>query len=224
MTTTPEVKPAPEPTPSPDPAATGAKEFGFDLALPGTWWAIPVADPAETERAVAGIVSGTIGRRDEDARLRAELRARFLYAADRARSSGAVQLHLCREVMPDVPLPASLTVYWPRIALRASDDPAEALRAVLGSISASSDAGVENLGDDDRVFPCGSAVRRSRLVEAEPDSPEAGVRTVEIDYWIATPSHRVLLLSFACGLPELAEGLAELFDLVVATVGWTGRA
>jgi len=208
-------------TPGADRAST---EFGFDVALPGTWWAIPVADPAETERAVGDIVSTTIGRRDQDARLRADLRTRFLYAADRARSSGAVQLHLCREVMPDVPLPASLTVYWPRIALRASEDPAEAVRAVLGSVTEASDSGVENLGDDDRAFPCGAAVRRSRIVTAEAGSPEEGVRTLEIDYWIATPSNRVLLLSFACGLPDLADGLAELFDLVVATVGWTGRA
>ncbi|TAJ46854.1 MAG: hypothetical protein EPO52_15075 [Herbiconiux sp.] len=222
MTTSPEAGPEANPTSSR--AATGSTEFGFDVALPGTWWAIPVADPAETERAVGDIVSATIGRRDQDARLRAELRARFLYAADRARSSGAVQLHLCREVMPDVPLPATLTVYWPRIALRASDDPVEALRGVLGTITEASDAGAENLGDDDRAFPCGAAVRRRRIVTAEPGSPEEGVRTVEIDYWIATPSHRVLLLSFACGLPDLAEQLASLFDLVVTTLTWTPRA
>ena len=208
----------------PDHAANGSREFGFDVALPGTWWAIPVAEPAEAERAVGDIVSETIGRRDQDARLRAELRTRFLHAADRARSSGAVQLNLCREVMPDVPLPATLTVYWPRIALRSSDDPEAALRAVLGTITEASDAGVENLGDDNVAFPCGAAVKRRRIVTAEADSPEHGVRTVEVDYWIATPSRRVLLLSFACGLPGLAEELADLFDLVVTTLTWTDRA
>lgn len=215
---------SPEAQPVPDHSANGSAGFGFDVTLPGTWWSIPVADPAETDRAVGDLVSATIGRRDQDALLRAELRSRFLHAAGRARSSGAVQLHLCREVMPDVPFPATLTVYWPRIALRASEEPAEALRAVLGPVTEARDAGVENVGDDDIAFPCGAAVKRRRIVTAEADSPEHGVRTVEIDYWIATPSRRVLLLSFACGLPELAEELANLFDLVVTTLSWTDHA
>lgn len=201
-------------------------ENGFDIALPGSWWTIPVADPAETERAVSALVSEAIGRRDQDARVRAELRTRFLYAADRARSTGAVQLHLCRELMPDVPLPASLTVYWPRITLSgnaaghgAANTDAVALRAVIGGVSAPGETGVESL--DDLDLPCGAVLRRTRIVAADPRSPEAGVRTLEVDYWFAPPSRRVLLLSFACGMPELADSLTELFDLMVATVGWT---
>ncbi|QJU54267.1 hypothetical protein SCB71_14050 [Herbiconiux sp. KACC 21604] len=204
------------------------RDGGFDFALPGDWWAVPVARAEETERAVTRLVRETVGRRDEDATARAELRSRFLFAADRARAAGATQLHLCREVMPGVPLPATLTVYHPRLTLRRlGPTPAEALRAVLGTIREPEPepepepvvgASADVAPDTDLEFPCGPAVRRVREVAAPADSPEAGITTLEVDYYLATPGDRVLLLSFACGLPTLAPQLTELFDLVVATV------
>lgn len=217
------------------------RDGGFDFALPGDWWAVPVAHAEETERAVAALVRDTVGRRDEDATARAELRSRFLFAADRARAAGATQLHLCREVMPGVPLPATLTVYHPRLSLRRlAPTPAAALRAVLGTVREPSGPGgepgrepgrdqggeqgrepaTELAPDADLELPCGPAVRRVREVAAPAGSPEAGLTTLEVDYYLATPGDRVLLLSFACGLPALAEQLTELFDLVVATVAW----
>ncbi len=202
------------------------RDGGFDFALPGDWWAVPVAHAEETERAVAALVRDTVGRRDEDATARAELRSRFLFAADRARAAGATQLHLCREVMPGVPLPATLTVYHPRLSLRRlGPTPAEALRAVLGTIREPEPepvvgASADVAPDTDLEFPCGPAVRRVREVAAPADSPEAGIATLEVDYYLATPGDRILLLSFACGLPALAPQLTELFDLVVATVSW----
>jgi hypothetical protein len=196
--------------------APASAENGFDFALPGTWWLVPVDDPAVAERSIARAVERAVGRRDEDARLRAELRARFTDVADRARTAGAAQVHLCHEIMPGVPLPATLTVYWPRLVLRASgeSDPGAALRAVLGPPD----------GDDVALddLPTGAGIRRTRVItgSAAPDGSAPDVTTVEVDYWLATPGGRVLLLSFACGMPLLADQLVELFDLVVRTTTW----
>lgn len=195
-----------------------AAETGFDFALPGTWWLVPVADPDVSVKAIGRAVEQAVGRRDADARLRAELRERFTDVADRARTAGAAQVHLCREVVPGVPLPGTLTVYWPRIALRASgeSDPAVALHRVLGAPDA--DTSEAELAD----LPTGAGIRRTRIVtgSAAPDGSAPDVTTVEVDYWLATPGGRVLLLSFACGLPLLADQLVELFDLVVRTTTW----
>jgi hypothetical protein len=189
-----------------------AAETGFDFALPGTWWEIPVDDEAASERAIDALVAQSFGRRDADANARHELRRRFRAAAARARSAGATRLHLCRELLPGVPLPASLTVYRPRIPLlpRVERTPLEQLEAVIEPVSGADDATIET--------PTGAVLRRVRDVEADADSAEAGIVTLRVDYWLVPPSRRPLLLSFACGLVGLRSDLVELFDLVIGTL------
>lgn len=193
-------------------------ETGYDLALPGTWWEIPVDDPSATNRAIDRIVGSAVGHRDEDATARNELRTRFRLAASRARTAGASRLHLCREVVVGVPFPASLTVYRPPIPLaeHGGRAPLDQLEAVVEAAAEPDDATLET--------PAGRVLRRVRVVEAEEGTPEEGLTTLRVDYWLVPPSRRVLLLSFACGLPELRDGLVELFDLVVNTVSWSAPA
>ncbi|WP_378146935.1 hypothetical protein ACFJGV_03740 [Cnuibacter sp. UC19_7] len=190
-------------------------ESGYDLALPGTWWEIPVDDEKASDRAIDRIIADAVGRRDEDATARQELRARFRLAATRARTAGASRLHLCREVVVGVPFPASLTAYRPPIPLVDRGE-----RTLLDQLEAVVDPAME---PDDVTLdvPAGRVLRRVRVVEADEGSPEEGLTTLRVDYWLVPPSRRVLLLSFACGLPELREGLVELFDLVVGTLAWS---
>lgn len=190
-------------------------ESGYDLALPGTWWEIPVDDEKASDRAIDRIIADAVGRRDEDATARQELRARFRLAATRARTAGASRLHLCREVVVGVPFPASLTAYRPPIPLvdRGERTPLDQLEAVVDPAMEPDDVTLD--------VPAGRVLRRVRVVEADEGSPEEGLTTLRVDYWLVPPSRRVLLLSFACGLPELREGLVELFDLVVGTLAWS---
>jgi hypothetical protein len=125
-----------------------------------------------------------------------------------------VRLHLCRELLPGVPLPASLTVYRPRIPLapRADRTLVEQLAAVIEPASGSDDATID--------LPSGTVMRRVREVQAEADSAEAGVDTLRVDYWLVPPSRRPLLLSFTCGLVGLRQELVELFDLVIRTLAF----
>ncbi|MCU1479681.1 MAG: hypothetical protein JWQ19_467, partial [Subtercola sp.] len=166
----------------------------FDVALPGEWMIIPLLSATAARAAVARIVAQGVGRRDEDARLRAELRASFTTAVDQARGAGATQLHLCRELVAGVPLPASLTVYWPRLSLAATreSDPLAALRKLLGPAPAaasgsgpapavvadpavgSTEPREERVSDVDLTdFAAGPTVRRTRLVTGRPAAPPA---------------------------------------------------
>jgi hypothetical protein len=193
-----------------------AAETGYDLALPGTWWEIPVDDEAASDRAIDAIIERAVGHRDADATARRDLRSRFRLAAARARTAGATRLHLCHELMPGVPLPASLTVYRPSIPLspRSPQSPFAQLEAVVPAASEEDDATLDARS--------GPVLRRVRVVAADAGSPEEGIATLQVDYWLVPPSRRPVLLSFACGMPELRSGLVELFDLVVQTLEWTG--
>jgi hypothetical protein len=192
-----------------------AAETGYDFALPGSWSELPVDDERACDAAIDQIVARAVGRRDQDVRARQELRARFRTAAARARTAGATRLHLCDELMPGVPLPASLTVYRPRIPLSpaAARTPLEQLEAVVEPAAEPDDARVE--------VPSGTALRRVREERADAGSAEDGLETLRVDYWLVPPSRKPLLLSFACGMPALRASLVELFDLVVATLSYS---
>jgi hypothetical protein len=189
-------------------------ETGYDFALPGSWAELPVDDAEACDTAIEALVLRSVGRRDQDARARRELRTRFRTAAARARTAGATRLHLCGELMPGVALPASLTVYRPRIPLSptAAQTPFAQLEAVVETAVEPEDAAIE--------LPSGTALRRVRAEHADAGSPEEGIQTLRVDYWLVPPSRRPLLMSFACGMPALRASLVELFDLVVATLVW----
>lgn len=189
---------------------------GFDLALPGSWWSIPLENEATAARAIRRLVAEVAGRSDHDARLRADLRRRFAAAARQAMSAEAKQLYLCREIVPGVMLPSSLTIYWPPLALPPGTPGAPGLRRLLGA---------PEDGQTEEEFAVADTVglRRDRLVVSPAgDSPaDPEVTTVEVGYWLVLPGgSRVVLLSFSCGMPLLRPDLVALFDLVVATLSW----
>lgn len=212
----------------------------FDLALPGAWWSIPLDDEATAARAIRRLVAETAGHRDEDARVRADLRRRFAAAAEQAMSAAASQLYLCREIVPGVMLPSSLTVYWPPLTLPPADPPSGTAPAPASGAAPAADLppgllalrrllGPPEGGQTEEPFTVADTVglRRDRLLTApadpdahdDADTPE--VTTVIVDYWLVLPdTPRPVLLSFACGMPLLRTELIALFDLVVATIRW----
>lgn len=220
---------------------TGAQP-DFDLALPGAWWSIPLDDEATAARAIRRLVAETAGHRDEDARMRADLRRRFAAAAEQAMSAAASQLYLCREIVSGVMLPSSLTVYWPPLTLPPADpSSAPGTSAASGTTGAAASdlppgllalrrlLGPPEAEQTEEPFTVADTVglRRDRLLTApaDPDAhddPEtAEITTVIVDYWLVLPeAPRPVLLSFACGMPLLRTQLIDLFDLVVATIRW----
>lgn len=195
----------------------------IEFLLPGRWSFIPLAHPEATKRVIAQLAEDTIGRSDEHARLRAELRARFTIITDKARGGGGQQLWLGEELAPGVPFPASITAFWPALAIRRQDDPedAEAVAAAIREL-----LGPAQEGAEEAALTVGgrAALRRAIVtrgpVTADPDAQE--VETVEVDYWIVRPDgRRMLVLSCTCGMPLLRDRLVELFDVIVSTLRWS---
>jgi hypothetical protein len=180
----------------------------IEFLLPGRWNFIPLARPEATKRVIARLAEDAVGRSDERAQLRAELRARFA---------------LSDELAPGVPFPASITAYWPALAIKRQEHPEDegaataAIRTLLGPAGEGTDEAELTVGGR-------AAVRRAVVskgpITADPDAQE--VETVEVDYWILQPDgRRVLVLSCACGMPLLRDRLVELFDVIVSTLRWS---
>ena len=84
------------------------------FALPGTWARIPLHSEAATLSSIRKMTEQLTNRIDEFATLRAELRARFVRAADVAKSGGATDLFIGLELGPGMPLPDRINQAMPR--------------------------------------------------------------------------------------------------------------
>jgi len=199
----------------------------FDLVLPGVWSHVPLVDEAEMRASIDRVVLRTVGRADSLAMQRRDLRERFLDVASSARSAGGQQLHLCREVFPGVPLPATLVVVWPGLQVRDDEDDEEAVRERLGAV-----LGPPASDEDEAPLVVGNrpALRRSRLSRGRPElrggSDAEGddvreIETVESRVFAIQPGGRVLILSYACGMPALRDDLVAVFDLVSMSLRWS---
>jgi Arc/MetJ family transcription regulator len=198
----------------------------IEFLLPGRWSFVPLAQPEATKKVIARLAEDAIGRADEHAQLRAEVRARFTLITDRARDGGGQQLWLGDELAPGVPFPATITAYWPALSIRPPDDPEDegavtaAIRHLVGPTDADADEAELTIGGR-------PALRRAAVsrgpVTADPDAQE--VETVEVDYWVVRPDgRRMLVIGCSCGMPMLRERLVELFDVIVTTLRWSEPA
>lgn len=106
-----------------------------EFVLPGTWRYVPVADAIASKRVVARVTEQAVGRTDDRAKLRADIRSRFTVAADRARDAGGEAMWICDEIMTGVPLPASIVLYRPPLVTRSAatvDERRVALHDLIG--------------------------------------------------------------------------------------------
>lgn len=181
------------------------------LLLPDTWWSVDLADPAHVRRSVDALVRRQVGRGDRRARLRAELRSRLHRTAGDARRAGGFLLAVSLMRASEHPIPASLTAYRaPR------GDGLESLEAEL--------AGLDSDALDLAVADRGDLLRRVWRRAGPTDLDAEDVEMLRADYWLALPdAPDLVLLSFSSPLVAAAEGLLELFDVIVATVGIPAR-
>lgn len=212
----------------------------FELALPGVWHFVPLIDEAQMRAALDRLVRRSIGTDDKLAAQRRAVRARFEDAARSARTAGGHQLHICDEVMPGVPLPATLVVLWPGLTVNDDDETDDVEE---GDEQAAEDAVRQRLAEllgppaddeDESALIVGPrpAIRRSRITRGRPDlrgasasdaAPGDDVReieTVESRVYAIQPGGRVLILSFSCGMPALRDDLVAVFDLIAMTLQW----
>lgn len=195
------------------------------LRLPGRWWQVPLHDQAEARTSLRGLVREQLGAADERARLRDALTRRMLESLEAAISGGGQSMHVALDIVPRIPLPATVTVSLVERPLAPSVGTAsERVLEVLdrGLVAAE----VEGLESRFRVAaPGGEAIRVHRvLAPTVEDDEEVTPRTLIADYWLAVPgTKRVVVVSCSTALAELQDEMLGLFDAIVVASRWRDR-
>lgn len=189
----------------------------LDFALPGTWSVLMLTGTdEEVRRAVHRFVESEIGRADDRAMIRADLRNHLWDSARRGRSIGARQMHFASSLF-GIPFPVSLTITWPaftlsEVAERPADERASRLDGLLSA------RGSTTVVQD----PVLGIVRTTSVKEWEAtdgNGESARMPLLEATYWLSLPDDgSVVLFSFSSALTQLKEPLMELLDAVIATV------
>ncbi|WP_448061170.1 hypothetical protein [Cellulomonas hominis] len=183
---------------------------GVSLLLPSSWWTVDLPDPDARARRVRTLVERSLGRADEAARLRADLRTRLGRAADQAAAAGGVLMAVSLMRVGDLPLPATLTVYRvPGLRLDAAG--IEALTATLREP-------VPEALDVAQGEDGSPVVRRVRLRRGDAELGAEDVTQLVVDYWRALGGGGpVVQLTFGTPMVQVTSAMLELFDTVVAS-------
>ncbi len=195
----------------------------FEFSLIGTWWSLPVADVAESERAIQRVLVEAIGRRDDRARLRRMLSERLTAIVADARTVHAEQLYFARDIAPGVPMPVSLGIYWPALRSLPADvaGSPKLARAALKAALAETDAAGAVRAQAESMVAAGAVLRRTYVSDSQVEEGAPVGRILRVDYWITSPaSDRFVLLSFSSQLAALEEQLLQLFDAIVSSIRW----
>jgi hypothetical protein len=187
------------------------------FVLPGSWSRVDLTTVDSMKVTVRRIVDDAVGRQDERARLRAELRKAIIDAATPARDRGAIEFHFARELTEGVPLSATLAVFLVPADLGSIDEmPASAIDMVVAD--AVMDSGSA------KAVPVSPGIKVTRTASRRRVPERNGVPSheiVEADYWISASSPaRIAVLSFSTALAELEDDMLTLFNAIVQTVRW----
>jgi hypothetical protein len=190
---------------------------GWGLLLPASWWTVDLREEKARRRSVAALAEHQLGRQDDRASLRADLRKHLDRAADDAAAAGGRFMAISLMRVGDVPVPASLTVF--RL-------PGEGLTSQgVRELEAALRPGIaDGVTLDVADAPAGPVLRR---VAQRAGAAELGATDVPLlvaDYWLDPGDGRgLLLLSFSTPLVQARDAALLLFDTVVASVGPTDR-
>lgn len=191
------------------------------FVLPGSWWRVDLTSDEAMKTSIRRVVEESIGRQDDRARLRAELRDAIAAAAEPVREKGAVEFHIARELTAGVPLAASLAVFLVRTDLA----PLEGMPASVVDMTVA-----DALGDDGRIIATAlsggiRATRKSYRREVREREGIPAHEVVQADYWIsAAMPARIAMLSFSTVFADFEDDMLRLFDAIVQTIRWEAGA
>lgn len=191
------------------------------FVLPGTWGRINLTSEATMRSSTRRVIERSVGRSDQLATVRADLKKRFHEAGELARSGGAVDFHIALELAPGVPLPAWLAVFLPRVEAERLDELglADFTEVFNLGLSASQSGVTKSTATVEHTHV--HAVRQAfrRISAATEDEP--ALELLQVDYWLAAAEpNRIALLTFTTHLVEYEPQMLELFDAVISTVRW----
>lgn len=188
------------------------------LRLPGTWVQLDPSRPELTDKRIRTFVEVSMGRADELATARADMRKALGLMVERAEPAAALEsTFLCHEVSPGVPTPIAVSVFSPdaiHISPVIGTQPDD---VISGFISA-----MEVIGDGEgwEVLPCvdGVAARRWRITESvvAEGLEDVPLTAFSADYWRTVPgSKRLVLVNVTSPLADLAQSLLRMADAIV---------
>jgi len=198
--------------PDATPLARQQQVAGVRVVLPATWWVVDLRDEAARRRSIATLVEEQLGRGDELAALRADLRRHLEVVAIDAGALGGQLMAISLTRAGPVPIPASVTVYRATAGGRASETLADVEAALRADPSASDTV-------DAAQGPCGPVLRRTRVQSGAADLGAQDVPMLMADYWLDPGDGAGLVsVTFSSPLVEARSALLPLFDTIVASV------
>lgn len=193
------------------------------LRLPGTWVQLDPSRPEVTDKRIRAFVDLSMGRADQLATARADLRKALGLMVEKADPAAALEsTFMCHEVAPGVPTPIAVSVFTPetiRMSPVIGTDSATLVDGFLAAMNAIGDS------DDWEAIACidGHAVRRWRITEdvLAKGLDDVPMRAFSAEYWRTVPdSKRLVLVTVTSPLVDVAHMLARLADAIVAGSRW----
>ena len=207
--------------------STAAGAGRLTLRLPGTWVQLDPNRPEVTADRIHAFVELAIGRADELAQARHDMREAFGLMMDTAPEAAALEsTFLCHEISPGNPTPIAVSVFSP-----ADIHMSPAVGARPGTVIDTFLAAMEVLGDsaDWERIECvdGEAARRWRITQTvvAEGAEDLPLRAFVADYWRTVPgSKRLVLVTVTSPLADIPQTLTRLADAIVAGSRFTPSA
>ena len=200
-------------------AAPGTAAPRLVLRLPGTWVQLDPSRHEVTDRRIRVYVDLAMGRADELAKARADMRKAMGAMIQSADGAAALEsVFLCHEVAPGTPTPIAVSVFAPaqlHLSPVIGTDAADVIDGFLAAMDVIGDSE----GWERRACVDGESVRRWRIAETAlaeglEDQP---VRSFSADYWRTVPdTKRLVLVTVTSPLADIPETLLRLADAIVA--------
>ena len=198
--------------------STTRRHARLTLRLPGTWVQLDPHRPVLTSKRIRSFVDVAMGRADELAHARHEMRKALGLVIDNAPPDAMLEsTFLCHEISPGSPTPIAVSVFTP-VQIRMSPAVGCAPAAVIETFLETMDI----LGGADAWsrIGCvdGEAARRWHVTEnvitdGYSDPP---LRSFVADYWRTVPgSKSLVLVTVTSPLADIPHTLLELADAIV---------
>lgn len=199
--------------------AAGVSAARLTLRLPGMWVQLDPNRPEVTTGRIHSFVELAIGRADELAKARYDMRQALGIMMDKAPEATALEsTFLCHEISPGAPTPIAVSVFSP-----ADIHMSPAVGTRPGTVIETFLAAMEVLGDsaDWTRLDCadGEAARRWRIAETvvAVGAEDLPLRSFGADYWRTVPgSKRLVLVTVTSPLADIPQTLIRFADAIVA--------
>jgi len=188
------------------------------LRLPGTWIQLDPHRPDVTAGRIRSFVDLVIGRADQLAYARREMRTALEMVMDQAPTTSALEsTFVCHQLAPGTATPVAVSIFSPaqfHMSPAIGNQPATVIEAFLATLDVLGD------GSDWLRIGCvdGEAVRRWCVTESvvADGTEDLAVRTFVAHYWRTVPSSkRVALVTVTSPLADIPRTLLRLADAIV---------